>query len=132
MIKKNARDKKKKEKSLGAKLRLKTKKGGGDKKWMNVTWPSTKSEVDLFFTIYFLSKSVKNATSEDSELNILPRYLYVRYRLGNYIRISPKNSINFAVVDHPDIYNSQILHFIIIFLDFLIIWCHIIFASWFE
>ena len=31
MIKKRARDKKKKEKSLGAKLRLKTKKGGGDK-----------------------------------------------------------------------------------------------------
>ena len=31
MIKKRARDKKKKEKTLGAKLRLKTKKGGGDK-----------------------------------------------------------------------------------------------------
>lgn len=31
MIKKKARDKKKKEKSLGAKLRLRTKKGGGDK-----------------------------------------------------------------------------------------------------
>lgn len=32
MIKKNARDKNKKEKTLGAKLRLKTKKGGGDGK----------------------------------------------------------------------------------------------------
>ena len=31
MIKKRARDKKKKEKTLSAKLRLKTKKGGGDK-----------------------------------------------------------------------------------------------------
>lgn len=31
MIKKRARDKKKKEKTLGAKLRLKTKKGGGEK-----------------------------------------------------------------------------------------------------
>ena len=31
MIKKRARDKKKKEKTLGAKLRLKTKKGGSEK-----------------------------------------------------------------------------------------------------
>ena len=32
MIKKRARDKKKKEKTLGAKLRLKTKKGGSSEK----------------------------------------------------------------------------------------------------